>query len=310
MITSCRIINKFFIMVLFLFVLIPPHVIAAQLSIKLLYEKNSLYQYIQVVENTETKERYLLNSKRSDMQGGIYVKTPEKLHCEYTQLASISLAFLGREPDDVLFIGLGAGSMPGYFSKYYPEASIDIVEIDPEILKVAREFFFFRESSNMNIHISDGRVFVKRTPRKYDIIFLDVYHSGHIPFHLTTVEFLKEVKSRLRQGGVVVSNILAEKRNKFFYSMIKTYIEEFPHLYTFEERMSDNYIFIAMTDNSKKEQINVWVDANRLLDTKKLNIDLPLFAQDSYGYYTDFEKTADVLTDDYAPVNLLRLEVR
>jgi spermidine synthase len=286
--------------------LFPSEGVAQQTSEKMLYEKNSLYQYIRVIEDIEKKERYLLNSKRSEMQGGIYVATPEKLHCEYTQLSFISLTFLNRSPEDVLFIGLGAGSMPGYFSKYYPKANIDIVEIDPEILKVAKEFFDFRESANMNLHISDGRVFVKRTPKKYDLIFLDEYQSGHIPFHLTTVEFLKEVKSKLNDGGVVVSNIIADRKNKFFLSMIKTYIKEFPHLYNFKGRTSDNYIFVATTNGAKKEQINVWMDASRLLDTKKLDIDLPLFAQDSYGYYTDFEMAANILTDDYAPVNLLR----
>jgi spermidine synthase len=280
--------------------------IAGQSTEKLLYEKNSLYQYIRVIENTERNERYLLNSKRSEIQGGIYVKEPEKLYGEYTRMAFISLAFLDRKPEDVLFVGLGAGAMPRYFSKYYPKVKVDVVEIDPEILKIAKEFFYFRKSENMNVHISDGRVFIKRTRKKYDLIFLDAYQSGSIPFHLTTVEFLREVKGKLKDGGIVVSNILSKNRNRFFYSMIKTYKEEFVHLYCYKGKLSDNYIFIAATGGPKMESINVWMKANDLMMMKKFDIDLPWINQESYGYYTDYEMDASVLTDDFAPVNLLK----
>src|SRR3990172_5227366 len=183
---------------------------------KTLYEKNSLYQYIAVKEDLEKGERYIFNNRKDLVQGGIYLGRPDKLLFEYTQTAFISLAFLDREPRSVLFVGLGAGSMPRYLNRYYPQAEIDVVEIDPDIVDVAKRFFYFTENSRMKVHVEDGRVFIKRASKKYDVIFLDAYQSGDIPFHLTTIEFLKEVKGKLKEGGLVVSNILSPFRNKFF----------------------------------------------------------------------------------------------
>jgi hypothetical protein len=116
---------------------------------------------------------------------------------------------------------------------------------------------------------------------------------------------LREVKKRLKDGGIVTSNILAENKNKFFYSMIKTYLQEFSQLYIYQGRVSDNFIFIATADSTKKESIHAWVRAKELMKQKKFNIDLPVITQ-SHGHYTDYEKDAKILTDDFAPVNIYK----
>lgn len=274
---------------------------------KLLYEKNSLYQYIAVIENTQKKERYIFNTKKDYNQGGIYVDAPDKLLFEYTQIAFVSLGFLDREPEDVLFVGLGAGSMVRYISRYYPDANVDVAEIDPDILSVAKKYFHFKETPKLKVHLKDGRIFIKRNrTRKYDLIILDAYQNDYIPFHLTTVEFLREVKGVLKEGGVVVSNITSPNKNKFFYSMIETFKEEFPHLYIYRGRKSNNYIFITLTGKKKISKKRVSKRAKELQAAKQFDFDLYRVAWDSYGYYTDFQWKGDVLTDDFAPVNMYR----
>jgi spermidine synthase len=275
-------------------------------STKTLYEKNSLYQFLRVVEDSSKKERYIyVDNQKKLAHGGISLESPDKLLFEYTRISFISLAFMDREPKDVLFVGMGAGIMPKYFINYYPDSMIDNVEIDPEMVMIAKDYFDFQDKENMKVHVMDGRVFIKRTTNKYDIIFLDAYQGEHIPFHLTTVEFLREVKKRLKDGGIVTSNILAENKNKFFYSMIKTYLQEFSQLYIYQGRVSDNFIFIATADSTKKESIHAWVRAKELMKQKKFNIDLPVITQ-SHGHYTDYEKDAKILTDDFAPVNIYK----
>jgi spermidine synthase len=287
---------------------LPSQAIAGETPEKKLYEKNSLYQFISVVENTDKKERYVYTgSNRRQAHGGMSLENPEKLIFEYTRVAFVSLAFSDRDPEDVLFVGLGGGAMPKYFSRYYPEANIDIVEIDPEMIKISRKYFDFQERGNMKVHTADGRVFIKRARKKYDIIFLDAYQGNHIPFHLTTVEFLKEVRKKLKDGGIVVSNIMSESRNKFFYSMLRTYTEVFPHIYCYTRwTTSDNFIFVATVDKEKKESIHVWVRAKELETKKHFDIDIATINQDQYGYYTDYKRDAEILTDDFAPVNLYR----
>ena len=93
-----------FYWVLFCFMLFPLQGFALDPGEKLLYEKNSLYQYISVIEDTARKERYLRNQKKDVSQGGMSLTTPEKLLLEYTQMSFISLAFLDRELSQEILI--------------------------------------------------------------------------------------------------------------------------------------------------------------------------------------------------------------
>lgn len=271
---------------------------------KLLFEKNTLYQYIAVVDDTVKRERYLRNNRRDLAQGGMSLDTPEKLLFEFTRMAFISLAFLDREPKDVLFVGLGIGAMPQYFNRHYPDANVDIAEIDVDVLDAAEKYFNFRENPKMKVHVTDGRTFVKRSKKKYDLIVLDAYQNDYIPFHLTTLEFLNEVKARLKDDGVVVSNILSPFRNKFFDSMVMTYKKAFPHLYVFKGKKSNNFIFVATPSKQEKTIGAVAGRAKKIETARKLDIDLSGIAsslESSKGYEWE---AAKVLTDDFAPVNL------
>jgi len=299
--------DKFHLTVL-CFLLLPLNGFALEPSEKLLMEKNSLYQYIAVTEDAAKHERYLRNNKKGLIQGGISLNAPEKLLFEYTQMSFVSLAFLRMSPGDVLFAGLGIGAMPGYMNRYYPEVNIDVVEIDTDIIQVAKEYFYFKENKNLKVHPGDARQFIKRSKKKYDIIFLDAYQSDYIPFHLTTVEFLREVKSRLKDNGVVVSNILSPKRNKFFDSMIMTYKKVFPYLYIFKGKKAGNFIFVVTKRIDMKDKDGIEAAAKKLQSLRQFDIELPETAS-RFEYSMAYEWSgADILTDDFAPVNLYKYQ--
>ena len=292
----------------FCMLLIPLKCLALEPSEKMIFEKNSLYQYIQVIEDTVKKERYVRNQKREYTQGGIYVNAPDKLLFEFTQMGFVSLAFLDGEPKDVLFVGLGAGAMPKYFAVRYPDAVIDIAEIDPDMLAVAQKYFYFKENERMKVHVEDGRLFVKRTKKKYDWIILDAYQNDYIPFHLTTLEFLKEVRSRLKENGAVVANITSPYRNKFFDSMVMTYKKAFPHLAIFKGKKSANFIFVATMTSKNRHKDSVEARARKIQSARKFDIDLEDFAS-RYEPSDIYEWAgAKVLTDDFAPVGIYQYQ--
>jgi spermidine synthase len=288
--------------------LLPLKCFALEPSEKLIFKKNSLYQYIQVIDDTVKKERYVRNQKRDYTQGGIYLNAPDKLLFEYTRMGFVSLAFLDKEPTDALFVGLGAGSMPRYFAARYPEAVIDIAEIDPDMAAVAQKHFYFKENEKMKVHIQDGRIFVKRTKKKYDWIVLDAYQNDYIPFHLTTIEFLKEMKSRLKENGVVAANVTSPYRNKFFDSMVMTYKKVFPHLAIFKGKRSANFIFVATTTGKNRDKDSVEARAGKIQSSKKFDISLEDIAS-RYEPSQAYEWAgAKILTDDFAPVNLYQYQ--
>ena len=198
--------------------------------------------------------------------------------------------------------------MPKYFNKHYPEANIDIAEIDADMLAVAQKYFYFKGNDKMKVIIEDGRLFVKRSKKKYDWIVLDAYQNDYIPFHLTTLEFLKEVKSRLKDDGVVVANITAPFRNKFFDSMVMTYKKAFPHFAIFKGKKSANFIFVATTGSKIRDKDSVEARARKIQSDRKFDIDLEDFAS-RYELSEAYEwARSKVLTDDFAPVGIYQYQ--
>src|SRR5579883_3515550 len=97
---------------------------------------------------------------------------PDHIEYEYAQAITVALA-LADEPKRVLVVGLGGGTLPSFFRKHYPEMVIDAVDIDPDVVDVAKKFFEFREDAKMHAYVEDGRQFIEKCTAPYDIIFLD-----------------------------------------------------------------------------------------------------------------------------------------
>ena len=290
--------------VLCLGAMVPTPVRASEEAEKVLHRKDSLYQFLIVIENPEKNERYLANLEKTTLyQGGIKLDAPDQLLFEYTRISFAGLAFLDQLPKEALFVGLGIGAMPRFLARHFPETTIEVAEIDPAVVDLAKEYFSFKEAGKMTVKVEDGRQFIKRAKKGYDIIFLDAYQGDTIPFHLTTREFLREVKARLNPGGVVVSNILSPTRNKFFTAMVKTYHAEFANLAIFKGKASGNYVFVA--SERAVTPAAVRSKAQQIQESRPLGIDLATITAEQRVSPAPDEQ-AEILTDDFAPVNLYR----
>jgi spermidine synthase len=272
---------------------------------RMLFETDSLYHHIMVIESNSGL-RYLSFNRAMGHQSAVLPGRPEVLTFAYTQSAFAALAFLAREPREVLFVGLGGGSMPMYLRLLFPQARMDIVEIDPEVARVAEKYLSFRPDDRMSVALSDGRLYMKRHPKRYDLIFLDAYNDHAVPFHLTTREFLELARSRLEPGGVLASNIWSLNLNRYFTAQIKTYQEVFPQLYLLQASGGANYIFIATADAARVSPEQAEARARALMQGRPWSFDLAARVKSEYACYTGQRVDSPVLTDDFAPVNLLK----
>jgi spermidine synthase len=270
---------------------------------EVVFEGESLYHHIMVTE--EDGFRYLSFDETRGTQSAMKLRDPLYLHYIYTRLAFAGLAFSG-EPKDVLFVGLGGASMPKFFRHYYPEANVDIAEIDPMIVEVAKKYFDFVEDRLTHVYVKDGRVFLTKTDKRYDLIFLDAYNTNWIPFHLTTKEFMEEVRRHLKPDGAAVSNIWSPTLNQYFEAEIKTLQATFPELYIFPGLSSGNYIFVTTNQPGQIPKYKVADRAAQITREKKLGFDLGDLVKSTYQYATRRPCKAEILTDDHAPVEVLR----
>lgn len=272
-------------------------------AIRTLLEKDSRYQHLAVVEDLEKKERYLLTDRSGLKRGGIFLDAPDTLLLEYTEMCFIGLAYLKRDPSDALFLGLGAGTMPRYLYRHYPGIRVDISEIDPDILSAAQKYFSFRENQDMRVHIADGRAFLARASKKYDIIFLDAYQSGLLPFHLTTLEFLGELTKRLRDDGIVVANIQTSVLSRSFHSILRTYRSAFPRVEIYMGKTSPNTVLVAGIGAFPPDEKDLVRRAREIRSLRNITIDLFLYSSYRMYFADSTSNTTKVLIDSFAPAN-------
>ena len=135
------------------------------------------------------------------------------------------------------FIGAGGGIGPRAFHMHDPEMAIDVVDIDPKVLELARTHFFLDDSPKIKTFAEDGRMFLRRVQSKYDCVILDAFCAGgRIPFHLVTREFLELCREKMTPDGVFVMNINSAIEGplaRIFHSMYRTIDAVFPNTYVF-----------------------------------------------------------------------------
>ncbi len=237
-----------------------------------LYEKSSAYNTIVVTEE-EKGVRALRFGRAGVRQSVVKLGDPDYLALPYARVALIGLA-LSEEPRRILVVGLGGGTLPMFLRKYYPNAVIDAVEIDPEVVDVAKKFFGFREDELMNAHVGDGRQFIEKLRQPYDVIFLDAFGSNSIPAHLTTQEFLQAVRRAVAPSGVVVGNLWGRVVNPLYDSMVRTYREVFDELFVLDAPGSGNRILLALPRKQPLTREEFAQLARRISAAKQFRFDL------------------------------------
>ncbi len=251
-----------------------------------LYDQVSPFGDVIVTE--ENGLRTLLFAKGGAMQSVVKLGDPEHLALAYAPVAFTGLALCG-EPRRALVVGLGGGTLAMFLRKHYPDAVIDAVDINPDVVDVARKYFGFREDSRMRGIVADGRAFIEKTRQPYDIIFLDAFGSDSLPPSLTTQEFLRAVLRALEPTGAVVGNVWSRESNALYDSMVRTYQEVFADVYVLEVRGVGNRIILALPRRENLSRDELAELARGISRQKNFRFDLGELV--TYGFQSAREKS-------------------
>lgn len=273
-------------------------------ALRLLHSERSLYREVLVYEGNGQRCMCFTRNCRIGRQSCIDLKHPERFALTYTRMMMGAL-YLQPQPRSILIVGLGGGTLPTALSQVLPQASIDVVEIDPAVTRVAQAYFDFHPDERVRVAEMDGRVFVKRAmreQRRYDLIMLDAFDHEYIPEHLLTREFLNEVHTLLAPGGIVAANTFSSSR--LYDHESTTYASVFG---TFFNLKRENRVILATAGPLPALSV---VRANSAVHAQVLErfgVDaadmLPLFSTRA-----DWNTKARILTDQYSPANLLNLD--
>jgi spermidine synthase len=265
-------------------------------SAAVVFEGESDFGRVRVVEHADGLRSLYTGDGRA-RQSAIYPGHPSHLEIAYTRVATVGLA-LAPEDGRFLYIGLGGGAMPMFARVTLPDATIEVVEIDPLIVRVAREFFGFRPDVRLAVHTGDGRAFIEQAPPgSYDLVVLDAFSDDEVPYALTTIEFLGAVRASLAPGGVVVSNLWNSSGE--YGPMLATYHAVFDQVHLVRVEGTAQRILVAGSAARRLDRAAMLQASRDLARRAELNFDLAALVE--RGYQRASAPDAPVLRDRAGP---------
>lgn len=280
----------------------------------LVYEAESRYNYIQVVELTDEQGGRWRLLQLNEGQGIHSAYNPD--YVDFPLVDGVWDYFLivpyfnnppytQEDVNSLLLIGSAAGTIPKSYSHIYGPIPIDGVEIDPGIIETGRQWFDMTEP-NLTLHAQDGRFFLANTAKTYDVIAVDAYRPPYIPFHLTTQEFFQEIYDHLTEEGVMAINA---GRTATDYSLVEalgtTMRSVFPNVYVLDVPSYGgnlgNSLVIATKQPTRLDNYSVNV-AKIEQPLLRVVIDRTLNSPAARIWELQPRENALVFTDDRAPV--------
>jgi predicted membrane-bound spermidine synthase len=267
---------------------------------QLIHETESAYNYIQVVQ---WEDEVWLQLNEGQGIHSLYIPDSVLVRgvWDYFLIAPYfnNPPFTAGQVGSLALIGSAAGTVSKQYTEVYGPIPIDGAEIDPEIIRVGREYFDMNEP-NLNAVAQDGRYFLANSPRKYDVIAIDAYRPPYIPFHLTTREFFAQAREHLTENGVVAINV---GRTRSDWSLVEvlasTLKAEVPNVYMVDLGQSGqtltNVLVVATKQPTQLENLSI----NAELMTHPI---LQKVAGASILRAEKFTEPTVVFTDDKAPV--------
>lgn len=267
------------------------------------YKTESPYSTLTVVdkESEGIRTLYLNNMPHSAM----YLNGSESSVYKYTDYFNLGFGY-NRDIKNVLFIGGGGFSSPKHFLERYPQVSMDVVEIDPDVIEIAYDYFRVpRDEPRLDVYSMDGRAFLEEAGN-YDLIVLDAYSDTYVPFHLMTIEFHQELIEHLNPGGVITSNLISSlvgDTSELLWCEVETVRRFYPQVDLYTTRYSSaglvqNIVMVATTNPISPKEIEENIERN-------IENPEPIQGYLETRYEGESSENSFVLRDNYAPVESL-----
>ncbi len=269
-------------------------------------------RYHRMVVADDSDSRYLRFD--SSFQSGMWLADQYRTRFLYTDYLDLGIAHRPAARD-VLFIGLGGGSSPKRMWRDFPRLQLQAVELDPDVVDAAYRWFDLPRDPRLAVDVDDGRRWLTRHEKRWDVIVIDAFYADSIPFHLATHEFLQLVRERLTPGGVVVVNVIGSvtgDESKLLRSLTKTYRSSFSTvlLYPVYETAGDrnptytrNVILVA-TDSAAPSTAFLRQRWRAIRKHAPQAPELDRAIADRWERPVRFDDVP-ILTDDYAPTDAL-----
>jgi spermidine synthase len=271
-----------------------------------LFEMDGQYGHIRIYEQSFSLDRPPLRGLQREVNSDSAIFQDSYEHVfGYARFADVYQT-IQSTTTNYLMLGGGAFTIPRSLVATNPTIQVDVSELEPILFSLSQEYFDLYDTSRINNHDLDARVFLQQTEKKYDVIFADAFNSGHyIPYHLTSREFFEAVRDRLADDGLFIANFIGARNQPdvtLTGSFAKTVQSVFPNvrLFSFGIDSPDtrqNLVFIAQKKDGGVDISNTSVPNDAGEPVFLADIEIPL---DSLNLDEQI-----IFTDDYAPIEYL-----
>jgi spermidine synthase len=201
-----------------------------------------------------------LQFTRTEAQSRMSRFRPHALAVDYTRTMMGCLMFRPR-PRRIGMVGLGGGSLAKFCYRYLPEASIEVVEISPEVVALRDAFRVPPDDGRFQVVVDDGARFVRRLPRHFDVLLVDGYDARGIAPALSTSRFYGDCRDSLAPGGVLVVNLFG-RETRTHLKLIRARFGR-AMLVLEEPRQSNRVVFAWVGEPVPPEERNIFLAARR-----------------------------------------------
>ena len=218
---------------------------------KVLWKKESDFHSVSVCENPVGRFlRYGIS-----FQAGIINSDLYRGNIPYLNYFLIPY-LLKPNAKNILLIGFGSGLLVKQYEQLFENLkNIDVVDIEENILFLAKTFFGFNESKKFGFNLQDALVYLRNNIKKYDIIAVDVAGNEGLDKRFFGDEYFELIKKSLKKHGVYIFNSCAntdlKEKNTFFGFTLDIFKRFFKNFAVFEGKNSDKLYYKIFFDTDK-----------------------------------------------------------
>lgn len=259
-----------------------------------MFETDSAYHRLKVTDNEGVRLLQFERNRQSSMR----LDDPFETDFEYPGYLHITYA-IAPHALDTLIIGLGGGMVVKRMWRDYAPMRVDVVELDPEVVAIARAYFALPSDPRIRVFVDDGRRFVDNCDESYDIVILDAFDDDSIPRPLLTEECMRSVAALLNPGGVVAWNIIGAVyggQSKLFRSVYRTARNVWRNVWVFPVGFADdvtdrtrNIIMLASDVDLSEDEL-----CDRIADRVGGRVTVPKFDRLCEDLYQGRVRSGDV----------------
>jgi spermidine synthase len=261
---------------------------------RVIWDRETEYQYARVVEDDDGERRLELNE--GEAVHSVYRPSAWLTDDYWDEMLVLPFATSVSPPRSVAILGNAAGTTARAYGHFFPLASVDGVEIDPALSDVGRRLFDMH-GPRLRVHNADARPFLRRSSARWDVIVVDAYRQPYIPFYLATREFFEEVRDHLTSRGVVLINVGHPSSSDRLEEVLSATMGEVFGTVLRDAVKSTNTVLLGTNAAASRTTVRA--------AARTLPPDLALVADAAALRLAPALRGGDVYTDDRAPVEWL-----